>query len=128
MRTYFSDTELCWPSENEDPVDIDVGNNSDAERINRIRCNEDDRVEAIGELQACIDLSRYAVTIGSLSSVVTIWWREREKGDYWNDYVRADGDIRRLFGPKSRTLGNTSIYSIGSHWRFFASMRYLPCF
>ena len=122
MRTYTSDTDLFWATENEGPVGVEEEPNSDNELINRIRCNEDDRVDAIGELEACIDVNRYAVTIGSLSSVVTIWWREREKGDYWNDYVRADADIRRLFGITSRKLKNTSSYTIGFHRLLFLRM------
>lgn len=72
-RTYFSGAEyiLYRIIENEGPVDSDREDNPDGELISFIWLDADDRVEAVGEIETCVDLNRYAATIGSLSAVVT---------------------------------------------------------
>ena len=87
-----------------------------------------DIVDAVGAIETCIDLSRYALTIGSLSSVVDICRRGREKRDYRRDYVRADAELSRFFGSNSRggeTREDTPYVSTDD---CFASLRYFSIY
>ena len=66
----------------------DAGNDGSGDAVaRRIRMAEEDRVDITDKVAEVIYSIRYCVTVGPLSSVVTVWWRKSEKERLWHKYT-----------------------------------------
>ena len=50
---------------------------------------EDDREDITHTVADVIGKSRYAVAVGSLSAVVTVWWLNSEQGKHWSKFIHC---------------------------------------
>ena len=78
--------------------------------IRRVRMGEDDREDITHTVADIIDRSRYAVTVGSLSAVVTLWWLNPEQGKHWSKFIHCEKQIEK--SPRDQNLYTTNSSSL----------------
>ena len=99
--------------------DGDSGYDIDAITIRRVRMDADDREDITHTVADVIDRSRYAVTVGSLSAVVTVWWLNSEQGKHWAKFIYPKRQVEK--NPRSQKLYATNSSSLSIRNSMYAN-------